>query len=78
MNRFDKWFSKLKWPIFKRKPKMKVYKNDAKNMNDDEYNSNKQEYQKRVDAILDKISKKGYEGLSKEEKEILFNESKRK
>ncbi len=78
MNRFDKWLSKFKWPSFKRKPKMKVYKNDAKTMNDDEYNSNRQDYQKRVDAILDKISKKGYEGLSKEEKEILFNESKRK
>ena len=33
--------------------------------------------QKRVDAILEKIAQKGYEGLTKEEKDILFNESKR-
>ena len=78
MNRLEKWFSNFKWPSFQRKPKMKVYKNEARSMNDDEYNSSKQDHQLRVDAILDKISKKGYEGLSKEEKDILFNESKRK
>lgn len=77
MNRFDKWFSKFKWPSFKRKPKMKVYKTQAKEMTDDEYNQARKDHQQRVDAILDKISKKGYEGLTKEEKEILFNESKR-
>lgn len=77
MNRFDKWFSKIKWPSFKRKPKMKVYKSAAKEMTDEEYNKARRDHQLRVDAILDKISKKGYEGLSKEEKEILFNESKR-
>lgn len=82
MNRIDKLIFKLKLGniSFKRKPKMKVYntKKEAKNMTDDEYNSNKRARQDRIDAILDKISKKGYEGLTKEEKEILFNESKRK
>lgn len=78
MNMFDKWWSKIKWPSFKRKPKMKVYKTEARNMNDEEYNASKLDYQKRVDAILDKISKRGYESLSKEEKNILFNESKKK
>ena len=33
--------------------------------------------QEEIDAILDKISDKGYESLSKEEKEKLFNASKR-
>jgi len=80
MNRLERWLSKLKKPrfSFKRKPKMKVYKTDARTMSDDDYNSGKKVHQDRVDAILDKISKKGYEGLTKEEKEILFNESKRK
>jgi hypothetical protein len=79
MSRLDRFFSKFKWPkfSFKRKPKMKVYKNAAREMTDDEYNESRKAHQKRVDAILDKISKKGYEGLTKEEKEILFNESKR-
>ncbi|MCG8575162.1 MAG: rhomboid family intramembrane serine protease [Flavobacteriales bacterium] len=79
MNRFEKWLSKLKMPSFKRKPKMKVHKNDeVRNMTDDQYNSQKKANSDRIDAILDKISKKGYDGLTKEEKEILFNESKRK
>lgn len=33
--------------------------------------------QERVDAILDKIKEQGYESLSKEEKEYLFNASKK-
>jgi membrane associated rhomboid family serine protease len=37
---------------------------------------NKSEKQKRIDAILDKISKSGYESLSKEEKDFLFNAGK--
>lgn len=80
MNRFQRWLSKFKLPklSLKRKPKMKVYKGEAKNMSDEEYNVSKKAHQDRIDAILDKISKKGYEGLTKEEKQILFDESKRK
>jgi membrane associated rhomboid family serine protease len=83
MNRFDRWFYNIKWPnfSFKRKPKMKAYKNpgaNARKMTDDEYNAAKTAHQKKIDAILEKISKKGYDGLSKAEKELLFNESKRK
>ena len=33
---------------------------------------NQSENQKKIDAILDKISKSGYESLTKEEKELLF------
>jgi membrane associated rhomboid family serine protease len=36
----------------------------------------KTEKQKKIDAILDKISKSGYDSLSKEEKEFLFNAGK--
>ena len=56
--------------IFKRKPKLKVVKNKAPKRNDVNVN------QKEVDAILDKISKSGYDQLSKEEKETLFKASK--
>ncbi len=64
--------------LFKRKPKMKVtYKNTEKRkVSDEEYNANKVDQQKRIDAILDKISKSGYESLSKEEKAFLFKASK--
>ena len=34
-------------------------------------------HQEKVDAILDKIKKSGYDSLSKEEKEYLFNASKK-
>ena len=38
--------------------------------------SSNKNHQAKVDAILDKISKSGYENLTKEEKEFLFNASK--
>lgn len=53
--------------------KLKVeYKNTS---SDYEYKMQKKERQKRIDDILDKISKSGYESLSKEEKELLFRVS---
>ena len=44
---------------------------------DEEYNSNKIATQEKIDAILDKISKSGYESLSSKEKEFLFKMSKK-
>ncbi|WP_068595872.1 rhomboid family intramembrane serine protease [Vaginella massiliensis] len=41
---------------------------------DYEYNSMKVEKQKKINSILDKISRSGYESLSKEEKDFLFRE----
>jgi hypothetical protein len=35
------------------------------------------DFQRRMDAILDKISQSGYDSLTKEEKEFLFNASKK-
>lgn len=37
---------------------------------------NKREQQEKIDAILDKISKSGYDSLSKQEKDYLFNAGK--
>ena len=43
---------------------------------DYEFNSQKVTKQKEIDKILDKISRSGYESLTKEEKDILFKQSK--
>lgn len=57
--------------LFKRRKKMKVtYKRPA---DDHHYNKQKAEEQKDIDRILDKISQGGYDSLTKEEKEKLFN-----
>lgn len=60
--------------IFKKKQNMKVVKNEKARPR----SKNKENIpnQKEIDAILDKISKAGYDKLSKEEKEILFKASK--
>lgn len=41
---------------------------------DYDFNHQKVEKQKKIDTILDKISRSGYESLSKEEKDFLFKE----
>ena len=71
--------------LFKPAKKLKVtYKKAAADFNarqaktDYDYNKIKAERQKAVDHILDKISKGGYDSLTREEKEILFSESQKK
>ncbi|WP_405415932.1 rhomboid family intramembrane serine protease [Maribacter sp. Asnod1-A12] len=62
-----------------RKAPMKtVYKNKAKSKGANTTTSDydKKSQQKKVDAILDKISKSGYESLSKAEKDFLFKAGK--
>jgi membrane associated rhomboid family serine protease len=59
--------------LFKPRVRMKVeYKKTA---TDHEYLRQQAQRQKRIDDILDKISKSGYDSLTKEEKEILFRMS---
>lgn len=71
INHFFDWISGLL--SIKPKSKMKVaYK---RKVTDEEYNYNKKVEQENIDRILDKISKSGYESLSKSEKEILFKAS---
>jgi membrane associated rhomboid family serine protease len=71
---FDPAGSFLK--LFKRKPAVKVsYKNtEAKVSNGTARSKGEQE---KVDEILDKIARSGYDSLSKEEKDFLFNFSKK-
>ena len=42
-----------------------------------DYNARKQATQEEIDRILDKIRKSGYDSLSKEEKQTLFDQSKK-
>jgi hypothetical protein len=42
---------------------------------DMEYNARKRQNQEEIDAILDKIRKSGYDSLTKEEKQKLFDAS---
>lgn len=62
--------------LFKPRKKLKVsYK---KPVTDYDYNKIKADHQERINRILDKISKGGYDSLTKEEKEFLFSESQKK
>ena len=59
-----------------RKPGMKKeYNPHHRPVSDDEYNFQKIEKQKKIDEILEKISKGGYDSLTREEKELLFRSS---
>ena len=72
INRFFDWIKSL----FKTSPKSKMKVTYKRGVSDEEYNYNKKVTQEQIDFILDKISKSGYESLSKSEKEILFKASK--
>ncbi len=62
-------------------PKQKVYDADFKDIGTKDYKSEidlkQKEIQDRIDAVLDKLSKSGYQSLTDEEKRILFEESKK-
>lgn len=62
--------------FFSQNKKQRKSKKVSKRKNDDIYRSEKAEKQKRINTILEKISKSGYDSLSKDEKETLFKESK--
>jgi len=72
--RFMDWFSAL----FKAKQKVKMKtvhkKSKVAGYKKEEFNQFNN--QKKIDTILDKISKSGYDSLSKEEKEYLFKAGK--
>lgn len=70
-----------KWKAFwsnlfsgKKKAKMSTMRGGKKT--DEQYNLDKKANQAKIDAILDKISKSGYDSLSKAEKDFLFSQSK--
>jgi membrane associated rhomboid family serine protease len=59
-------------------PRKKLKVTYKKPGTDYEYNKIKAEHQLKINIILDKISKGGYDSLTKEEKETLFKESQKK
>ena len=61
-------------PREKKAPLKTVYKKKAAAKSKEDYD--KQAKQRKIDTILDKISKSGYESLSKEEKDFLFKAGK--
>ena len=63
----------------KRKKKEKYYVSteSGRPLSDEEYNARKVAEKQRIDEILDKISAKGYDALSKEEKDFLFHYSRK-
>lgn len=72
INRIIDFFATL----FKPRKKLKVtYKKPA---SDYDYNKIKAEHQTKINQILDKISKGGYDSLTKEEKDTLFKESQKR
>lgn len=71
--RISRFFSNL----FKPSSKLKVERGGRPVKTDEEYNLEKKLKQEKIDKILDKISKSGYESLSKAEKDFLFSQSKK-
>ena len=76
-----KWMSKvIDWfvTLFKpRKKKAKMKVPYSRTETDWEYNERKHSEAEGIDAILDKLKKSGYSGLSSEEKRKLFDASKK-
>ena len=70
LQRFLQWLSSL----FTAKSNIRVVHRKANT--EDVYRAQKDQNQKAIDKILDKISKSGYASLSNEEKDILFKASK--
>ena len=73
LTKLDGFFSRFT-SIFTREKKVKTTRTRFKT--DEEFNSEKRQKQVKMDQILDKISKSGYDSLSKAEKDFLFNQSK--
>ncbi len=56
--------------------KQSTNRSNSRMKTDEEYNLEAKKKQMKIDAILDKISKSGYESLTRQEKDFLFNQSK--
>ena len=72
------FFSRMSERIKSRKKeKYYVSTESGRPLSDEEYNARKVAEKQRIDEILDKISAKGYDALSKEEKDFLFHYSRK-
>ena len=73
---FTKGLGNLFKPLKKDPPLKTVYKKNRSKNTKSAADYDKVAHQRKVDAILDKISKSGYESLSKAEKDFLFKAGK--
>jgi membrane associated rhomboid family serine protease len=69
-------FESIWQAVFKRKQLKTVYR-APQNKSTKTKKSDNGDYQNKIDTILDKISKSGYDSLSKEEKDYLFRAGKK-
>lgn len=80
-NDIGKWFEKLMDGLVnlfsgKKKSPLKTVHNKKSKTRAKEQTDNKNTHQAKIDAILDKISKSGYDSLTKQEKSFLFRAGK--
>jgi len=74
----DGWIMPEKEKTFRlrrKKDKYYVSTESGRPLSDEDFNTKRVEEKRETDRILDKISKGGYESLSKEEKDFLFKQS---
>jgi membrane associated rhomboid family serine protease len=69
---------KWKKSLNRTKIKRTKYQRSTRPKTDEQYNAERTAYRKKVDVILDKVAKSGYQSLTKEEKEFLFQTSNKK
>ena len=72
LNKINGVFAKKQKPTFS-----KVYRNNKKTSASTFSTKSASDTQKQIDAILDKISKSGYDSLTKQEKDFLFTAGKK-
>lgn len=63
----------FKGVVFEKNRKKYASATASRPLSDEEFNARKNHDAQRVDAILDKISQNGYDALTKEEKDFLYN-----
>ena len=68
-------FQNTWYAVFQKKQLKTVYRSTQKKSSLTK-NEKEGEYQNKIDTILDKINKSGYDSLSKEEKDYLFRAGK--
>jgi len=84
-NDLSRFLPQIKWKkyfsFFYRDPVKSKFKHvhiNKKPYSDDEYNRNRADKQEQIDKILEKISRSGYESLTKKEKALLFDAGNKK
>ena len=76
-NRGKQFFDKMRNSWEKHSNRRSNDRYDARRETDHEFNARKREEQKETDRILDKIRRSGYDSLTKEEKQKLFDNGKK-